>query len=302
MEIPNIGLVVDWANRNLLSIALGFAAAIVTIFIGRWIARKLTAFSTRRMERAHLDPLVVRFTSTLIYFGLLGAVIIAALNEAGIHTNSLTAIFAAAGLAISLALKDSLSSLASGVMILLFCPYNINDSVEAAGMSGAVEEVQIFSTIFRTPDNTRVIVPNSEVIKSNIRNHSAYDTRRIDLPVSVGYRQNIGELRALLLDVMASHPQVLHEPATAVEVTELTEACVKVMARCWAKQADYAPVRSMLLEQMKEQLTVAGVEIINPQRLASVADSATSDNTHTPQARLPYAVAQSASPGGQGAA
>jgi small conductance mechanosensitive channel len=282
MEIPDLGLVVDWANRNLLSIVVGFVGALITILIGRWVARKVAAFSARRMEVARLDPLVVRFTGTLIYFGILGAVIIIALNEAGIHTNSLTTVFAAAGLAISLALKDSLSNLASGAMILLFRPYNINDSVEAAGTSGAVEEVQIFSTIFRTADNVRVIVPNSEVIKGNILNHSAYPTRRIDLPVSVGYSQNMGALRSLLLEVLGNEPLVLADPPPAVDVTALTETSVKVMARGWVKNTDYGAAKSLLLEQLKERLTAAQVEVVNPQQMAWLAAPAPAEATATP--------------------
>jgi len=256
--MENFYLVVDWANRDLVTIFSGFAAGILTFLLGRWLAHVLTRYAVRSMERAHLEPMVIRFAQTLIFFGLMAAVIVAALSQAGVYTTSLTALLASAGIAISLAVKDSLSNLASGVMILLFRPYAIHNVVDAGGASGSVEEVQIFNTILRTPDNVKVIVPNSVMIRSNIKNYSAFETRRIDLVVGIGYDDHIGTARDLLLEIMAAHPLVLSAPPPTVEVLELAVGGVNLAVRPWVLTDDYGRVRSDLLEQIKLRLVEAG--------------------------------------------
>ena len=218
----------DWANRDLLSILLGIVSGILIFWVGRWLARLTTRYASRSMERAHIDQMVIKFLKTVIHFGVMGAVIIAALNAAGLHTTSLTAILASAGGAIGLALKDTLANFASGIMILLFRPYTINNYVEAGGTSGSVEEVQIFNTVLRTPDNVKVIVPNSAIMNNNISNYSAYDLRRIDLVIGIGYDDKIGKARDLLLDIMTSHSLVLPEPAPSVDVQELASSSINV--------------------------------------------------------------------------
>jgi small conductance mechanosensitive channel len=258
--MENFKLLVDWANRDMISILLGLVAALLVYFIGRWIAKLITRYTVRSMERAKMDEMVIRFTETLLFFGLMAAVVIAALSQAGFQTTSFTALLASVGVAIGLAIKDSLSNLAAGVMILLFRPYAINNYVEAGGTSGLVEEVQIFSTILRTPDNLKVIVPNSAVIRSNIRNYSSYDSRRIDLPVSVSLDAHIGQVRDQLVQIMRSHSMVLSEPAPTVEVQELAETSVKLVAHAWVANKDYVRVRSDLLEQIKLHLDEAKID------------------------------------------
>jgi small conductance mechanosensitive channel len=244
-------LTLDWANRNVASIVWGIISAILILVIGRWLAKVITRYATRSMERAKLDPLVNRFVQTLIFWGLMGAVVIVALSQVGVHTSSLTAVLASIGLAFGLAIKDSLSNLASGVMIMLYKPYSINHYVDAGGTSGSVEEVQIFSTILRTPDNVKVIVPNSAILNKNIKNYSAFDNRRIDLVVSIPYEDNIGAVRNLLMEITASHPLVLSEPAPTVEVQELAASSVNLAVHPWVRTENYEQVRSDLLEQIK---------------------------------------------------
>lgn len=260
-------LTIDWDQRDLLAIGFGFGTAILTFLIGRWVVRMLTRFATRSMERAHVDPMVIRFAQTLIFFGAMAAVIIAALNQAGIHTTGLTALLAAVGVAFGLAVQDTVANLASGVMILLFRPYRKDDFVEAGGISGSVEEVQVFSTLLRTADNIQVTVPNSAMIKGNIKNYSAHETRRIDLEVSVSYDDSIGAARELLLGLMSAHPLVLPAPAPVVEVLELGESAVRLGVRPWVKNRDYWATRCALLEQIKEQLGAAGMTLQTQQQL-----------------------------------
>lgn len=259
-------LSLDWSNRDLFSILFGILAGILIFWIGRWFARVTTRYASRSMERAHVDEMAIRFLKTIVYFAVMGAVVIAALNAAGLHTTSLTALLASAGVAIGLALKDSLANLAAGVMILLFRPYTINNYVDAAGTSGLVEEVQIFNTILRTPDNIKVIVPNSTVINSNIKNYSAFDRRRIDLVAGIGYNDNIGRARDILMDIMTSHPQVLAEPAPSVAILELGDSSVNLAVRPWVDLDNYWQVRSDILEQIKQRFDESGISIPYPQQ------------------------------------
>lgn len=256
----------DWAQRDVLSILFGILSGYIIFTVGRWFARLSTRYASRSMERAHIDEMAIRFLKTLIYFSVMGAVLIAALNAAGLHTTSLTALLASAGVAIGLALKDTLSNLASGIMILLFRPYSINNYVDAAGTSGLVEEVQIFNTILRTPDNIKVIVPNSAVMNNNISNYSAFDIRRIDLVVGISYNDHIGRARDLLMEILRGHSLVLDEPALQVFVLELGDSSVNLAVRPWVRTEDYWQVRGELLEQIKTRFTTAGISIPYPQR------------------------------------
>jgi len=265
--MENFQLTFDWANGNLFTIFLGFLSAIFVFLIGRWLARVLTRYASRTMERARLDPMIIRFMNPVIFVMLMVAVTIAALSEAGVHTTSLTALLASAGVAIGLALKDSLSNFAAGMMILFFKPYVLNNSVDVAGTSGSVEEVQVFNTILRTPDNVRVIVPNAAVINRNIRNYSAFESRRIDLVVSISYLDNIGVARDLLMDLMTSHPLVLANPGPSVEVLELAESSVNLAAYSWVSTEHYGSVRSDLLEKIKAILDRSGIRIPYPQQI-----------------------------------
>ncbi len=262
--MENFEIALDWANRPVVSVIFGILLGILILLIGRWLARLVTRYASRSMERAHVDNMVIRFSQTLIYVGLMVAVVIAALNAAGIHTTSLTALLASAGVAIGLALKDSLANLAAGVMILLFKPYRVNDYIEAAGISGSVEEVSVFNTILHTADNVRVIVPNSAVIADSIKNYSANDLRRVDLVAGIGYEDNIGVARDILMDIMTSHPLVLPEPAPTVDVLELADSSVNLAVRPWTRTKDYGQVRSEMFEQMKLRFDEAGVSMPYP--------------------------------------
>jgi len=247
-------------------VILGILLGIVTLIVGRWLAKVITRYASRSMERPHVDSMVIRFLRTLMYVGLMVAVIIAALNAAGIHTTSLTALLASAGVAIGLALKDSLANLAAGVMILIFKPYHVGDYIEAAGTSGSVEEVSIFNTILHTGDNVQEIVPNSAVISGTIKNYSANEMRRVDLVAGIGYDDNIGAARDILMDIMSSHPLVLPDPAPTVDVLELADSSVNLAVRPWARTDDYWQVRSKVLERMKLRFDEAGISMPYPQR------------------------------------
>jgi small conductance mechanosensitive channel len=217
------------------------------------------------MERAELDVTLVSFLANIVYAFLLAAVILAALDTLGVPVTSLLAVLGAAGLAIGLALKDSLGNFAAGVMLVMFRPFKKGDFVEAGGVSGTVTEVRIFSTILTTPDNKVVIIPNGQVGSGTITNYSANDQRRVDMVFGVGYDDDLKVARKVLTELCANHPLILGEPETKIFVANLGDSSVDFAVRPWAKTADYWTVYGDLLEQGKAALEEAGCSIPYPQ-------------------------------------
>nr|WP_158637195.1 mechanosensitive ion channel domain-containing protein [Arenimonas daejeonensis] len=181
-------------------------------------------------------------------------------------TTSLLAVLGAAGLAIGLALKDSLSNIASGVMLIVLRPFRAGDAVVIAGQEGIVEQVRIFQTLLRTYQNHDVILPNSQITTAPIINYTARAQRRIDLPVGIGYNDDLAEARAVLLGLAARNSRVLKDPAADVLVTRLGESSIELVLRAWCATPDYVEVRSELIEAMAREFSNAGISIPYPQR------------------------------------
>ena len=192
-------------------------------------------------------------------------VVIAALQYLGLPITSLVAVLGAAGLAIGLALKDSLGNFASGVMLVMFRPFTKGDYVEVAGVGGTVDEVRIFSTILTTPDNRQVIIPNGQVAADTITNYTALDQRRVDLTFGVGYNDDLKLARSVLERICKEHPLVLDDPATKIFVANLGDSSVDFNVRPWCKTGDYWTVYGDLLETAKVELEAAGCSIPYPQ-------------------------------------
>ena len=250
-------LLTDWGIKIVL--------ALVIYIIGKWIANRITRVITKLMERAELDVTLVTFLANIVYAFLLAAVILAALDTLGVPVTSLLAVLGAAGLAIGLAMKDSLGNFAAGVMLVMFRPFKKGDFVEAGGVSGTVTEVRIFSTILTTPDNKVVIIPNGQIGSGTITNYSANEQRRVDMVFGVGYDDDLKVARKVLTDLCANHPLVLDDPETKIFVANLGDSSVDFAVRPWAKTADYWTVYGDLLEQGKAALEEAGCSIPYPQ-------------------------------------
>lgn len=251
-------MVIPWAIR------IGVALAI--FIVGRWIAKWITSMIRRVMTRASMDEMLVRFLGNIVYTVLLLAVVMAALDHLGIQTTSLLAVFGAAGLAIGLALKDSLGNFSSGVMLILFRPFKVGDFIEAGGTSGVVEEVRMFATMFRTGDNREVIVPNSQIYGGTIINYSARDTRRIDMVFGIGYNDDMAKAKQLIEDIMKQDERILADPAPTIALGELGDNSVNFNVRPWVNSGDYWPVRADLLEKVKLAFDANGISIPYPQR------------------------------------
>lgn len=240
--------------------------ALVIFVVGKYIARMLVNISRRVMERGGMDPMLVNFLGNILNALLLAVVAIAALDQLGVETTSLLAVLGAAGLAIGLALKDSLSNFSSGVMLIIFRPFKAGDFVEAAGVAGVIEHVGIFNTTMRTGDNREIIVPNSHIYGGTITNVSARETRRIDLVIGIGYNDDIRKAREILEGILKGHELILEDPAPAVSVAELGDSSININVRPWVKSGDYWPVRADLLETIKVTFDDNGISIPFPQR------------------------------------
>lgn len=266
-------LMTTWGLRVVGAIAflaVGWAAS-------RWLSRT----ARRLLIRSRAEETLVPFLAGLVYWFALGFVIIAVLGIFGIPTASLVAVLGAIGLAVGLALQGTLSSFASGVLLLIFRFFRVDDFVEVAGTSGVVREVGIFSTVLDTPDNVQVVVPNSEIFGSVIRNFHGNDTRRIDLVVGVGYDDDLQVAQDTMERVLAEHDDVLEDPAAVVAVDELAGSSVNFVVRPWVRSPDYWRVRRGLTRHLKEALEAAGCNIPYPQRDVHLFQEATSEAAGT---------------------
>ena len=262
---------IDWTDPGVIQallipwgIRLGIALAIFVI--GRWIARWLTSVVRKLMTKSNMDVMLINFLGNLVYTVLILVVVMATLDHLGIKTTSLLAVFGAAGLAIGLALKDSLSNFSSGVMIILFRPFKVGDFIEAGGATGTVEEVRMFATIMRTGDNRQIIVPNGQIYSGTITNYSAKPTRRIDLVFGIGYGDDLARAKKIIGDIMQQDERILSDPAPGIALGELADSSVNFNVRPWVKSEDYWPVRSDLLEKIKLAFDANGISIPYPQQ------------------------------------
>jgi small conductance mechanosensitive channel len=241
-------------------------AAIAIFIVGRWIAKGFRKLVRNVMGRRNIDQTIIGFVANLTYVLLLTFVVVAALGQLGIQTTSFIAILGAAGLAIGLALQGSLANFAAGFLMIIFRPFKVGDLIEGAGTTGTVEEIQIFTTQLKTPDNKTVIVPNSKMTADNITNYTAKGTRRVDMIVGIGYESDIDKAREIMEELAANDDRVLKDPATTIAVVELADSSVNFVFRPWVNASDYWNVWFDLTEQVKKRFDEAGISIPFPQR------------------------------------
>jgi small conductance mechanosensitive channel len=226
----------------------------------------LTRVATNAMGRVGIDATLTRFLGNLIYMVLLVFVVLAALQTLGVPTLNFVAIVGAAGLAIGLALKDSLANFSSGVMLVFFRPFQVGDQIDAAGVSGVVESIGIFNVVLKTPDNRVINVPNSLIYAGVITNYNAESTRRIDLTIAIGYDADIPQAKSVITAVVAAESRIAKLPAPEVAVQDVLATAVTIAVRVWVSSGDYGSVRSDLLERIKRSLDKYGLSIPAEQR------------------------------------
>ena len=260
--------IINWFTENQLMIQtfiINLVIAFLIIFVGKIIAKLISKGVSKLLAHKKVDNTVISFVASLVYGLVVLVAFIAAISHLGFNTSSLVAIVGAAGLAIGLALQGSLANFASGILIISFKPFKAGDFVEVAGTAGVVEEVQIFSTQLKTPDNKTVIIPNGGITSGNIVNYSAKPTRRIDLVIGVGYTADLKQTKAILTDIVNRHELVLKDPEATIAVSELADSSVNFVVRPWVNTENYWPVYFDLLETTKIELDQAGIEIPFPQ-------------------------------------
>jgi small conductance mechanosensitive channel len=240
--------------------------AIIIFIVGRWVAKGVSKFIRRMMTKSKTDETLVSFVTNLSYIALLAFVIIAALNRLGIQTASFIAVLGAAGLAIGLALQGSLGNFAAGVLMIIFKPFKVGDLIEGAGITGVVEEIQIFTTQLKTPDNKTIIVPNAKLTADNIVNFNAKGTRRVDFVFGIGYDDEIDKARGIIKDIIEQDERVLKDQEPVIVVSELADSSVNFTVRAWTSADDYWSFYFDTMEKVKKQFDAQGISIPYPQR------------------------------------
>ncbi len=240
--------------------------AVLLLSFGWWLAAALRSGLRRVLTKRDFDPIITSFIVNLTYVVTLAFVFVSVLSALGVQTASFAAVIAAAGLAVALSLQGSLSNFAAGFLLIIFRPFKKGDYIEAGGTAGVVEEIQVFTTVMNTPDNKRVIVPNSGIMGGNIVNFSANETRRVDWSFGVSYSSDIDHVKATIRRVIAAEPRLLADPPPLVVLGSLGDSSVNFTVRAWAKVADFWAVFFAINEQMKKTFDVEGISIPFPQR------------------------------------
>ncbi|MFT6190048.1 MAG: small conductance mechanosensitive channel [Oleispira sp.] len=245
--------------------SLKIIAALAIFIIGRIIAKAIAKGISKALQLRNIDDTVASFIHNLAYGALYVFVVIAALSQIGIQTASFITIIGAAGLAVGLALQGSLSNFASGVLMIIFRPFKLGDYVEAGGKAGTVEDIQIFATQLKTPDNKVVIIPNSAIMDDSIVNYSRKPMRRVDLKIGVSYEAYLPDVKALLTKTVQANEKVLHDEGYKIAVLELADSSVNFVVRTWAKTPEYWDVYFELTESIKLALDENNISIPFPQ-------------------------------------
>ncbi|MFH1885923.1 MAG: mechanosensitive ion channel domain-containing protein [Pseudomonadota bacterium] len=257
--LPQIQTYGTMLGINIITAALIFV-------IGKWAARIVKKVIVKLMNRAKVDTTLTSFVANLAYVGLMAFVVITSLSRLGIQTASLVAVLAAAGLAVGLALQGSLSNFAAGVLMIIFRPFKVGDRIDAAGIAGVVEEIDIFTTRLRTPDNKAIVVPNGQITGGPIVNYSAKDSMRVDMVFGVSYGDDIDKVKSVIADELSKHPKILPDPPPMIKLLELADSSVNFAVRPWVKTPDYWDVYFDTMENMKKRFDAEGISIPFPQR------------------------------------
>lgn len=253
-----------WSARLLTAIAI--------LLLGLWLARQLARLVRRAVERRGGDAVLAGFLGSTVRIGLTVIVVVAALERTGVPITSLMAALGAAGLAIGLALKDSLGNLASGVLLVVARPFKAGDFVDVGGQSGRVERIDLLRTVLVTPDNKVITVPNAQVMNQPIVNFTALPQRRLELVVQVGYDDDPGRALRVISAALAANPLVLAEPPPQLMVLRLAESGIDLAVRPWVATGEVLAAQGQVLADVKTALQREGITIAYPTRVVQVLD------------------------------
>ncbi len=254
----------DYAN-TFITVLVDYSpkiiSAFVILFIGLYAIRIINRFIRKLMIKRDLDPTLTKFLADILLWVLRVLLFVTFISNLGIETSSFVAILGAMGLAVGLSLQGSLSNFAGGMLIILFKPFKVNDTIEAQGVIGTVSEIQIFVTKLITANNQTIFVPNGSLSNGNIINYSLQKIRRADLTIAISYDTDIKKVKEIITAILKNNPKVLQTPAAEVSVKNLTDNAIQLAVRPWANNEDYGDVFSETLESCKLEFDAAGIVI-----------------------------------------
>ena len=252
-------------NRYIIPYSINIAIAILIYLAGKFIIPIVLSIADKLMNKSSVEDTLKKFIKSIVNALLYVFLIIAVLSQLGVDTSSFVAILGALAFAIGFALKDSLSNFAAGAMIIVFKPFKVGDVVEVAGTVGGVATITLFNTVLTTPDNQKIILPNSSIWGGKIVNITAHDTRRVDMVFGIGYDDDMKKAKEIMANVLENNPKVLKDPAYTIAVAELADSSVNFVVRPWAKTSDYWDVKFSVTEKIKEEFDANGISIPYPQ-------------------------------------
>lgn len=255
----------DLAISIVTDYGLKLLGAVAIFFIGRWIVNVTLKLMRGMMKRAKVDETLISFAENVTYVTLILVVIAMAASNMGVNTTSFVAIFASVGLAVGLALKDTLANVGAAVLIIFFRPFKVGDSIEASGVMGTVKTINLFSTTLITVDNRSIIIPNGALIGGNIINNTGNSTRRIDMVFHIDYKDDVKMVKEAIMNVLEKHPKVLQEPAPVVAVEALGRDGVQLVVRPWVNVEDYLEVKFDVTEAIKIEFDLQKITVPIPQ-------------------------------------
>lgn len=234
-------------------------SALIILFIGLYAIRIINRLIRKIMIKRNLDATLSKFLADILLWVLRVLLFVTFIDKLGIGTSSFVAILGAMGLAVGLSLQGSLSNFAGGMLIILFKPFKVGDTIEAQGLQATVLEIQIFVTKLITGNNQTIFIPNGTLSNGTIINYSMQGTRRADLTISISYETNLKEAKDIITNVLKNNPKILETPAAEVSVKNITDNSVQIAVRPWAKNEDYSSVLSDTLENCKLAFDTAGI-------------------------------------------
>ena len=263
---------------QLASYALDAVGALVILLVGWWIAGRTQYLVRRALDRVpRIDDTLKPFLSSSVRYFVIVITFVAVLAEFGVQTTSIIAVLGAAGLAIGLALQGTLQNIAAGIMLLVLRPFRVGEYIDAGGVSGTVDAINLFTTDMTTYDGIYRSVPNAELWNRNILNYSRNPTRRLDIPVGIAYEDDVEQALGLLLSHLSQDTRVLPDPEPQVLVTGLGDSSVDLTLRCWTNRTDFWSLRFELNKKVKLWLDAAGISIPFPQRDVHLYRTSASD-------------------------
>lgn len=230
---------------------------LIALLIARWLQRAIE----RAMQRRRVDPTLIGFIGNLVRYAILISSVVACLGVFGIQTTSIAAILGSAWLAVGLAFQGTLSNFAAGVMLLIFRPFRVDDSIKVAGVTGTVSKIELFSTDLITSDNRKIIIPNKDVFGNTIENLTALTTRRVDLRVMVDHSADLERTEQSLVRAAKQIELVLQDPAPSAEVVSLNESNMEWEVRAWCQTSDHSKVRGQLIRTVKSALAADRIDL-----------------------------------------